>query len=57
MNNSDLLKCYELLERIAVDRIMFKEKLNSGNSDCAKAIKDLDYIENQIIDILDVLTK
>ena len=52
MNNTDLLKCYELLERIAVDKIMLKEKLDSGNRSCAGTIKNLESIENEIGDLL-----
>lgn len=52
MNNTDLLKAYELLEKITVDKVMLKEKLDLGNRDCAKAIKKLEYLEKQIVDVL-----
>lgn len=52
MNNTDLLKCYELLERIAVDKIMLKEKLDLGNRNCARTIKKLESIENDIDNLL-----
>lgn len=52
MNNSDLLKAYELLEKIAVDRIMLKEKLDSGIGDAAKSIKKLESLERHIVDLI-----
>lgn len=54
MNNTDLLKCYELLEKITVDKIMLKEKLDFGNRDCAKAIRKLDDLEIHILDLLGI---
>ena len=52
MNNSDMLKAYELLERIAVDQIILKEKLDSGVRDAAKSMKKLESLETQILNMI-----
>lgn len=61
MNNSDLLKCYELLEKITMDKVMLREKhsdnpMLADKINCSKEIRKLEELERGVLNVLKTIT-